>query len=646
MGDILQSCDCKMNFCEKYAIDKTETSNKKDNDDENEEYVDFFDEDERIKIIEKETEKCFSFPADIKNMKLRANLIREHKTDPWSLYKELDDLGFGSYGVVKKVCLKSNPDMIRVIKIIRKAQLIQSIDNNKLLDEIIILKNLDHPNIMKLYEFFEDKKYYYMVSEFCDQGDLYDKLEKLKYMNQIVVKFLMEQIFNAVAYLHSKGVLHGDIKLENIMLYTTTKSAKERFTMINRELTYDRRLQIEINDSYKEGILKKNLSSDSIKIVNEMLNYEIKLIDFGCSKIFSRGGERKSGIIGTSTYCSPEVIDDLYDEKCDEWSCGVLMYILLCGEPPFQGETDEEIFKNIKKCKYDFSPPQFKNVSDNCKDLIKKLLEPNISRRIRAKDALRHPFFTESFNPDAALTQNKDISIIDKLSSVTMPASQFHRSIISYLSSNFISKDEEKKLRAVFRYIDYDNKSYLTSAKIEKVLKENGKLCTLNDIQRIIKALDVDKNGKIEYQEYIQGLCDKNALYNIYNLKNIFAIIDNDDKGYITSEDIKNFVFPNMTVNDEAIAEYLKQFGMKIDDKLKFDDFAYIIQNNCCLNIHEDELQRQNSNLDDYIHDNKKKGKLEFDEKDIYEENNYSDISDKETKENNDLRNQIHSSKN
>ena len=221
------------------------------------------------------------------------------------------------------------------------------------------------------------------------------------------------------AYLHSKGVLHGDIKLENIMLYTTTKSAKERFTMINRELTYDRRLQIEINDSYKEGILKKNLSSDSIKIVNEMLNYEIKLIDFGCSKIFSRGGERKSGIIGTSTYCSPEVIDNLYDEKCDEWSLGVLMYILLCGEPPFQGETDEEIFKNIKKCKYDFSPSQFRNVSDNCKDLIRKLLEPNISRRIRAKDALRHPFFTESFKPDAALTQNKDISIIDKLSNVT-----------------------------------------------------------------------------------------------------------------------------------------------------------------------------------------------------------------------------------
>ena len=77
------------------------------------------------------------------------------------------------------------------------------------------------------------------------------------------------------------------------------------------------------------------MSQKSDELVKEMLNYEIKLIDFGCSKILTKKGERKSGIIGTSMYCSPEVVDDLYDEKCDEWSCGVLMYILLCGEPPF-----------------------------------------------------------------------------------------------------------------------------------------------------------------------------------------------------------------------------------------------------------------------------------------------------------------------
>ena len=551
MGNVVQSCVCKVNFCEKYEQDKTENYNAKDDsdNDKEEEYDNFMDEDDNLGIIKKETKKCYSFPSDIANMTVKANRIVEHKkTNPWKVYKELQELGSGTYGVVKKVCLKTHPETIRALKIIRKDRLIQGVDNEKLLDEIIILKNLDHPNIMKLYEFFEDQDNYYMVSEYCDQGDLYGKITKLYCMNQIVVKFLMEQILNAVAYLHSKGVFHGDIKLENIMLYTTTKSADQRFTIINKQITFDKKLQKEIDNSFKNDSIVSCPSSKSFKIVNEMLNYEIKLIDFGCSKIFTKRGERKSGIIGTSIYCSPEVIDDLYDEKCDEWACGVLMYLLLCGEPPFNGETEEEIFEKVKKCQYDFSPPEFKNVSENCKNLIKKLLEPKISRRIRAQDALKHPFFTESFNPDKVLTQNKDLSIIEKLPSLKVPHSQFHKAILSYMCTNYISKDEEKKLRAVFRYMDYDGKSFLTKSKIEKALKDNGNLITVYKIQNIIEALDFDKNGVIEYQEYIQGLCNKNALFNEFNLKNVFTILDTDNKGYLTSTDIKNFAFPDKLI--------------------------------------------------------------------------------------------------
>ena len=600
MGNVVQSCVCKVNFCEKYEQDKTENNNvKEDSDnDKEEEYDNFADEDDNLGIIKKETKKCYSFPSDIANMTVKANRIVEHKkTNPWKVYKELQELGSGTYGVVKKVCLKTHPETIRALKIIRKDRLIQGVDNEKLLDEIIILKNLDHPNIMKLYEFFEDQDNYYMVSEYCDQGDLYGKITKLYCMNQIVVKFLMEQILNAVAYLHSKGVFHGDIKLENIMLYTTTKSVDQRFTIINKQITFDKKLQNEIDNSFKNDSVASCPSSKSIKIVNEMLNYEIKLIDFGCSKIFTKRGERKSGIIGTSIYCSPEVIDDLYDEKCDEWACGVLMYLLLCGEPPFNGETEEEIFEKVKKCQYDFSPPEFKNVSENCKNLIKKLLEPKISRRIRAQDALKHPFFSESFNPDKVLTRNKDLSIIEKLPTLKVPHSQFHRAILSYMCTNYISKDEEKKLRAVFRYMDYDGKSFLTKSKIEKALKDNGNLITVYKIQNIIEALDFDKNGVIEYQEYIQGLCNKNALFNEFNLKNVFVLLDTDNKGYLTSTDIKNFAFPEKTVNDEAIKEYLKQFGMKIDDKLSFDDFVYIIQNNCSLNLHDFSKKQSQKSL-------------------------------------------------
>ena len=161
------------------------------------------------------------------------------------------------------------------------------------------------------------------------------------------------------------------------------------------------------------------------------------------------------------------------------------------------------------------------------------------------------------------------------------------------MSANYISKDEEAELRKVFRFIDSDRKSYLTKTKIEKTLKENGNLCTVQEIDDIIKALDIDRNGVIEYQEYIQGLCDKQALFSEINLKDLFTYMDNDNKGYLTSEDIKNFAFQNKTVNDEAFKEYLKQFGMKIDDKLNFDDFLYIIQNNCSLNNQNENIKLQ-----------------------------------------------------
>ena len=625
IDNIFQSCGCKIICCNKYTSDQTVIKNDNENDKENN--YDIFEEDSELGIVKKSSKNCFTFASDIQNMKIQSNLIVQLKTSPWSIYSEIQDLGSGSYGVVKKVYLKSNPETIRAIKIIPKKLLIEGVDSSKLLDEILILKNIDHPNIMKLYEFFEDNENCYMVSEFCDQGDLLQKLDKLNYMNEIVVKFLMEQIFNAIAYLHSRGVIHGDIKLENVMLYTTTKETpKQSFTIINKTLDKSQSLQKEIEESFtnENEKLKTQPSNKSIQMINNMLNYEIKLIDFGCSKIFTKRGERKSGIIGTSSYCSPEVIDNLYDERCDEWSCGVLMYLLLCGEFPFEGETEEEVFKKVKKCEFDFSPPHFRRISKNCKDLIKKLLEPKIQKRIKAIDALKHPFFTESFNPDAAL-KKKDNSIIEKLFNLTVPKSQFHRAILSYMSSNYLSKDEEKKLRTVFRYIDYNDKSYLTKGKIKKALKEFGKDFTEEDIENIVKALDANKNGAIEYHEFIQGVCDKISLFNDFNLKNIFNIIDHGNKGYITSEDIKNFVFPNKTFKEEAISAYLNQFGMKIHDKIFFDDFKDIIQNNCSL---EEKKSMYKNSIDIQIN-NKDEQIFCFDDSIQYtEKNNSSDLSD------------------
>ena len=536
-------------------------------------------------------------PKDVVNMKVKINdLIMEHQSSPWEYYEEIKTIGSGTYGTVKKVCLKKDPLTVRAMKIIPKDNVVQGVDYLKVLDEIAILKKLDHPNIMKIFECFDDEKNIYIISDFCDQGDLLGKLEKLGKMNEIVVKFLMEQIFNAVAYLHSKNFLHGDIKLENILLYTiTSKNRGKRFTIINSDINE----MIELRREFRSNSETKRTKN----YVNDMLNYEIKLIDFGCSKYFVNKNKhtRLSGIIGTSIYCSPEVVDDLYDELSDEWSCGVLMYILLSGEPPFQGESEEEIFQKIKKCKYDFNPKEFDEVSDNCKDLIKKLLEPNKKKRIKACDALKHPFFTEFFNPSKAMTANKDLNILRKLINTKKPASKFHEAMYAYICNNFLSIDEEKKLRPVFRYIDKEGKNTFGKEELNKCLKEIHIDLSEEGLDEIFKIIDSNQNNKIEYQEFLRVACDKNVLLSEENLRNSFlALNEGEEKEFIDANIIKKFIFHDAEIQDDILNEYLEQFGLKRDEKMNFEQFCDILRNNKKLNekepdeVKEDDIKSNN----------------------------------------------------
>ena len=448
MGLVIESCefDCCKNRDQK-TPGNTRTSHysEEDEDDDDLGRIQF------SRYCVTETPKvAIEFPVKQKN------LFFEHFSNPWENYIELNDIGEGAFGVVKKVCLKNDPDILRAMKIIPKENIIEKEDGKQFLDEIEILKYLEHPNIMKIYECFNDKDNVYIVSEYCDEGDLLGKMEKLGSLNEIVVKQLMFQILNAIAYLHSNRIFHGDIKLENVMLYKTSMRESRRFSRINKELNKNKELQRDIEKSFTK---KTFMSKKSFNYIEDMNDYEVKLIDFGCCKYLKKD-KKLSGIVGTSIYCSPEVVDNLYDERSDEWSCGVLMYILLCGEPPFQGETEEEIFANIKRGKYSFNKPQFSNVSENCKDLIRSLLNPNKNKRIKASKALEHPFFKENYNPN--LINKIDKSLLDKILQVKKLPSKFHELIEAYLCFNFIKKDEEKVLTNAFRIFDHKGKNRLS----------------------------------------------------------------------------------------------------------------------------------------------------------------------------------------
>ena len=608
MGVMIDSCKRTINCCdddeEGYVEGKYTRKISSDPESYDEDITEY---EEKPKVEKPEA------PKDIKNMKIKANkLFMERHQSPWKIYEELEEIGFGMYGVVKKVRLRTNPEIIRAMKIIPEENVVQG-EGASLIDEIEILKNLEHPNIMKIYECFVDNNNYYIVSEYCDQGHLLSKLEKLERMDQIVVKFLMDQIFNAVAYLHSKNVLHGDIKLENILLIKIKKRSGRRFTSINQDFNENEELTEDINKNFGA----RKTSSKSNNYIKDMMNYEVKLIDFGCSKYFVKKKTKKKkklrGIIGTSIYCSPEVVDNLYDERSDEWSCGVLMYILLSGVPPFFGETEEEIFEKIKKCKYDFTPAPFKKVSKNCKDLIRRLLEPKKQYRIKANEALRHPFFTESFDPNSAMTEDKDLNVLKNFINPVKYMSKFHEAVAVFVCVNYIPPEEENTLKTVFRYLDKNGKGIISKETMKEGLEEIGININDEELKKIFNEIDEDGSEFIEYQEFIRNTCDLKKLINEANLKNVFHVICGD-KDFMNGQDIKNFVFHDAIVQEETLKEYFDSFGMKFEDTIGFDEFYNMIKNNQKLGKNEKNQKIEKSKKYEY------KGDI-IDEKNEEEEN-------------------------
>ena len=548
--------------------------------------------------LKKENDEIDNIPNDLNqnnnfDIKIQTkNFIMKRFDSPWEHYKEVNDLGVGTYGLVKKVLLISS-SIPRALKIIPKSKLIRGVNNSMVINEIEILRSLDHPNIMKIYEYYEDNKNFYIVGEYCDSGDLYSKLEKLDNFSEVIVKIIMKQILSAIAYLHSKKIIHGDIKIENVLLNTSTKRKLTRtFTRLNQESNF--------KDLQKEliNLKEENYSKSTKEFFDNIKQYEIKLIDFGCSKIFTKNKkiitysnnneqteidenddekkENKKLIRGASLYCSPEVVINKYDEKCDEWACGVLMYILLCGSPPFYGKKDEEIFRNIKKGNFHFYYPQFKNVSDNAKDLISQLLKYDKNKRISAKDALNHPFFTEDFN----LNQKIDINILIRLKNLKS-YNKIQQAVIAYLTMSFIDKDEEKKLRDVFRYIDKNSSGYIKKDDIKKAFKEQNLEIDENNLKNIFDILDSDSNGYIEYQEFLRALINKENLFSENNLKQVFELFDKDKSGQITWDDLYEIFFQSedKNINEEIVQKFLEEINMKKEDSINFEQFSKIMKN-------------------------------------------------------------------
>ena len=546
------------------------------------------------------TSDYFDGKIDVKDYILKGD------TDSLENYQKLKTIGKGSYGYVYQV-VKKNTNIIRAMKIIPKnfQKEIKEIER-----EINVLRNLDHPNVMKIYEFLEDEKNYYIIEEFCDGGDLDTILNGKKIFCEFLVKYIMYQIFLAINYLHLNNIVHQDIKKKNItIIILESEKEKERIKTKAKEIlkmfqkkkseniesnnpnenifikiNEDKQIQEELNSSKSF----EDLSKKAKDYLNDLSKTQVKVIDFGEAIFMAQKKREINDISGTINYLSPELIRGQMIKELDEWACGILMYHLLVGRFPFDGNTEDEIFDSIQEKPLDLNIDELKNISDECKDLISQLLERNVTKRIKAKDALEHNFFKNGLKMDKIVggienQQNEKVlnSWIRLQKQKKQNAGIFKKAVLAYMALNFVEKEEEKKMKNLFYQLSNgDNKFLISKENFTKAIKDVTDSYTDKEISDLFDKLDQNKNGIIEYEEIVRGFSDRKKLLNEKNMKEAFNFFDKDKNGVINWEEISKVVFQNKKMPKLFMKEFLEEIDQKNGNvKINFKDFCKIIKN-------------------------------------------------------------------
>ncbi|GAB9473200.1 Camk protein kinase [Globisporangium polare] len=255
------------------------------------------------------------------------------------------ELGAGTFSVVREATHRVTGDKF-AIKCIKRQELSQD-DVDALMLEVAILKQMQHPHIVKLYEVFQEDAYYYLVTEFMAGGELFDRIVEKNFYSEREARELVKILLTTIQFCHDADIVHRDLKPENLLLTNKADVA------------------------------------------------DIKLADFGFAKQVQVDGEGLATACGTPGYVAPEILQARpYGKEVDIWSIGVITYILLCGYPPFHHDNQGMLFRKIKTGKFEFDSPYWDNVSAEAKDLIAKMLVVNPCERWTAAQLLEHTWIT------------------------------------------------------------------------------------------------------------------------------------------------------------------------------------------------------------------------------------------------------------
>lgn len=295
-------------------------------------------------------------------------------------------------------------------------------------------------------------------------------------------------------YCHSKGVVHRDLKPENIL----------------------------ISSELKDGKLA------------------VKVIDFGAALSLAPNVSITE-TLGTPYYIAPEVLSGSYNEKCDVWSIGVVLYILLSGTPPFNGATDEDIMDAVRKGAYRLKSKSTGNpiegvwdsVSESAKDLIRSMLEYDANKRISSADAYKHKWF-EGKDFGVLSTQNMQESIenMSKFYVMFWPdwklSDKLQQAAMMYIATHLMSQKEKERLTAIFMTLDKNGDGSLTKEELQEGYTRlyGSRERARSEVEYLMAVADVDKNGLIDYSEFLLAAANKKELTSQANVKQAFDLFD------------------------------------------------------------------------------------------------------------------------
>lgn len=402
----------------------------------------------------------------------------------------------------------------------------------EILHEFAVLKELDHPNVLKVYDLFEDTADFYIVTDLYGGGDLFDYLDELGNLPEQEVKIFMNKMLSCIKYLHdSCHMVHRDLKLENILL-------------------------------------------DDNKNVRDM-----KLIDFGLAQSYNPDRPETmtfDALCGSTSYIAPQVVEGEYTSKCDMWSCGVIAFCLLAGYTPFDAPDDGQVIQAILVGKFDFDDEMWDPISDEAKDFICNLLAYEEEERPTAEQALTHPWLQKLRKRELKESdKERKTSILESLTALRKFSSKgckLKQATCAILASQLLKKHEKDAFNDGFLFMNPGMSGSITKDDLQQIFKDVAGVANKDSVDTIFEQVNFSGSGGITYSEYAVAMMFERKMVKD-KLQLAFDMLDVDSDGKISAVDLQGA----LNLDKDTCYGLIEPYISDGSDVLSFDDFRNAI---------------------------------------------------------------------